>query len=117
MIDTVARTIAIKTLNELEDIKKYVEEDMVSLNSMVYKGTVGINGTVETLPMIDVRNGDTYKVCSEGVYESIKAKEGDMFIAVIKNGEFTDVEWTYIPSGDDFNDNIIDGGYYTSSEI
>lgn len=62
---------------------------------MQFKGTVGTGGTITTLPAAATGNtGYTYKVITNGTYQSIAAKAGDTFIS---NGS----SWTLIPSGDE----------------
>ena len=62
---------------------------------MQFKGTVGTGGTITTLPAAAAGNtGYTYKVITNGTYQSIAAKAGDTFIS---NGS----SWTLIPSGDE----------------
>lgn len=97
--------------------KGYVDNEITSKiaasNAMVYKGTLGTDGTITTLPTTNVKNGDTYKVITEGTYADQQAFVGDIFIAVVTTGETTSISWTLIPSGDDGNvsavDNLIDG--------
>lgn len=62
---------------------------------MIFKGTLGTGGTITTLPAAAAGNtGYTYKVITDGTYQSIAAKDGDTFIS---NGS----SWTLIPSGDE----------------
>lgn len=64
-------------------------------NPMVFKGTLGTNGTITSLPSASASNeGFTYKVITDGTYASQTAKVGDVFIS---NGK----EWTLVPSGDE----------------
>lgn len=61
---------------------------------MVFKGSVGTNGTITTLPTAAAANeGFTYKVISN-LSTPVTAKIGD---TVISNG----TEWVVIPSGDE----------------
>ena len=49
---------------------------------MQFKGTVGTGGTITTLPAAAAGNtGYTYKVITNGTYQSIAAKDGDTFIS------------------------------------
>ena len=65
---------------------------------MVFKGTLGTNGTITTLPSASSSNeGYTYKVITAGTYQGITCKVGDV---VVSNGS----EWTPIPAGDDIED-------------
>ena len=61
---------------------------------MVYKGTLGENGTITTLPTASAsNNGYTYKVITAGTYAGITAKVGDVFSS-------TGTEWTLFQCGD-----------------
>ena len=73
--------------------------------AMTFKGTVGIGGTVTTLPTTGVKVGDTYKVCSIGTFSSQEAEVGDLFIATA-----TTPTWAYVPSGDDVSVTSITAG-------
>ena len=65
---------------------------------MIFKGTLGVNGTITDLPVASSANeGFTYKVITDGTYQGIVAKVGDVFTS---NGS----EWVLIPSGDEDND-------------
>lgn len=63
---------------------------------MVFKGTLGDGGTISSLPTASTSNiGNTYKVITDGTYDSKVAYDGDMFIC-------NDTpEWVLIPSGDE----------------
>ena len=65
--------------------------------AMVFKGTVGTNGTYtsSTLPAAAAANtGWTVKVITDGTYQSVAAKAGD---TLISDGS----AWILIPSGDE----------------
>ena len=69
-------------------------------NPMVYRGSVGIGGTVTELPVDGSANiGDTYKVITAGTYASQLADIGDTFICEDKTASIN--TWTLIPSGDE----------------
>ena len=62
---------------------------------MIFKGTLGTNGTITSLPAAAASNeGYTYKVITDGTYAQQPAKIGDVFIS---NGS----QWNLIPSGDE----------------
>ena len=62
---------------------------------MIFKGTLGKDGTITSLPAAAASNeGYTYKVITAGTYASQYAKTGDVFIS---NGS----SWNLIPSGDE----------------
>lgn len=65
---------------------------------MIFKGTLGVGGTIQTLPAASASNeGWTYKVITDGTYAGQTAKVGDVFTS---NGS----AWVLIPSGDEDND-------------
>lgn len=65
---------------------------------MVFKGTLGTNGTITSLPTVAKSNeGHTYKVITAGTYASQSAKVGDVFTS-------TGTAWVLIPAGDDIED-------------
>ena len=62
---------------------------------MIFKGTLGKDGTITSLPAAAASNeGYTYKVITDGKYAQQSAKIGDVFIS---NGS----SWNLIPSGDE----------------
>lgn len=62
---------------------------------MIFKGTLGKDGTITSLPAAAASNeGYTYKVITAGKYASQSAKVGDVFIS---NGS----SWNLIPSGNE----------------
>ena len=66
--------------------------------AMVFKGTLGVGGTIQTLPTASTSNeGYTYKVITAGTYAGQSAKVGDVFTS---DGS----SWVLIPSGDEDND-------------
>ena len=65
---------------------------------MVFKGTLGVGGTIQTLPTASTSNeGYTYKVITAGTYAGTTAKVGDVFTS---DGS----TWVLIPSGDEDSD-------------
>ena len=62
---------------------------------MIFKGTLGKDGTITSLPAAAASNeGYTYKVITDGKYAQQSAKIGDVFIS---NGS----SWNLIPAGDE----------------
>lgn len=62
---------------------------------MVFKGTLGTGGTIESLPTASSANeGFVYIVITDGTYASQSAKAGDTFVS---DGS----SWVLVPSGDD----------------
>lgn len=69
---------------------------------MIFKGTLGTNGTITSLPTASSSNeGWTYKVITAGTYASQAAKVGDMFVSAKIGSAY---QWVYVPSGDDVED-------------
>ena len=81
-----------------------IDSKMKNLNAMVYKGTVGVGGTVTTLPTQNVSAGDTYMTKTAGTYNTHVCGVGDLLIATGTegdNGYLTNISWTYVPSAND----------------
>lgn len=79
-------------------VKTFVQNTISAIDGMDYKGTLGADGDVATLPETDMQNGDTYKVVTKGEYAGQNAYIGDMFIYNEKSSA-----WDYIPSANDIN--------------
>lgn len=84
--------------------KAYVDNAIDALpEPMVFKGTLGAqadNPTITALPVDGSADiGDTYKVITDGTYDSQVAKVGDLFICLTKTSNAN--TWSYIPSGDE----------------
>lgn len=86
---------------------------------MQFKGTLGTNGTITTLPQAsDSNTGYVYKVITEGTYNieewqgnentvtSTALKVGDILVSTEQyyNANRIDYKWVIIPSGDDVED-------------
>lgn len=91
-------------------VMTFVQNTMSALDGMDYKGTLGADGDVATLPETDMKNGDTYKVVTKGEYAGQNAYIGDMFIYNEKSSS-----WDYIPSANDINRLEITNPELTSS--
>ena len=80
-------------------IKQYVDSEISALpEPMIFKGTLGTGGTIQTLPTATSANeGFTYKVITDGTYAGQTAKVGDVFTS---DGS----TWVLIPAGDDVED-------------
>lgn len=62
---------------------------------MVFKGTLGTGGTIETLPAASSDNvGFVYIVITDGTYAGQTAKAGDLFVS-------DGATWVIVPSADD----------------
>lgn len=101
---------ALPSIPSQEDIKGIIEDELINLDPMRYKGTVN---TTTKLPTSNISVGDTYMVSEIGMYGEAEqlAVVGDLFIAVgAENPEtgYIDgiVTWTHIPSGNEtYTDN------------
>ena len=68
---------------------------------MVFKGTLGTGGTIETLPTASSENeGFVYIVITNGTYAGQISKAGDLFIS-------DGYSWVLVPSADDAGGVII----------
>ena len=70
-------------------------------NALIYKGTIGTGGTVETLPE-NYSVGDTYKVITPGTYAGQVCEVGDMIVA-IEGG------WTVVQNNTDIATSSVTG--------
>ena len=87
--------------------KQYVDSKISSSiaasDAMVFKGTIGTNGTSTTLPT-SAMVGDTYKIITQTTIPAnssytaadVTAKIGDLVVAMAK-----DPKWLVVPSGDE----------------
>lgn len=84
------------TSTTVQDAIVEVDTKVESLpDPMIFKGSLGVNGTITSLPNASTdNNGFVYKVITDGTYQGISAKVGDAFIS---NG----TAWVRIPSGDE----------------
>ena len=94
-------------------ITEEIAAKLQAADAMVFKGTVGAGGTVETLPaIIASSNGDTYKVVGTiedtsnitGIPVGGTVKVGDLLVASGTegtDGKLTDGSFILIPSGDE----------------
>lgn len=80
----------------VQDAIVEVDSKVESLpDPMIFKGSLGVNGTITSLPNASTdNNGFVYKVITDGTYQGVSAEAGDTFIS---NG----TEWILIPSGDE----------------
>ena len=88
--------------------KQYVDakisSSIAASDAMVFKGTLGTNGTATALPTSSVVVGDTYKVITQVSVDAdnsytgaaVAAKVGDLVVAMSK-----DPKWIVVPSGDE----------------
>lgn len=83
-----------------------IDKKIRGLNAMTYKGTVGTDGTVTTLPTSNVELGDTYMVKTAGAGTS-ESQPGDLLIATgtedASTGYITSstLVWEHVKAGAD----------------
>lgn len=93
-----------KVINNAGDFGSFysaatIDEKFRSLDAFTYKGTVGTNGTVTSLPATKVSNGDSYKAIEAGTFGGIICAAGDILIAMGtegKDGYLTEISWTKV---------------------
>ena len=100
--------------------KQYVDakisSSIAASDAMVFKGTLGTNGTATALPTSSVVVGDTYKVitqvsvAADNSYTgaAVTAKVGDLVVAMSK-----DPKWIVVPSG---NETVTTVKYSTTTQ-
>ena len=76
-------------------IYDYVGDAIAASDAMVFKGTIGTDGTVTALPTT-YKTGWTYRVITAGTYAGQDCEEGDLIIALVdRDGTGNlDSDWT-----------------------
>ena len=85
----------------IQAAKKYADQLLGANDAMVFKGTLGEGGTVETLPST-YSTGWTYKIVTAGTYAGQQCEIGDMLIAIAdaaEDGE--DADWAIVQANID----------------
>lgn len=82
-----------------------IDNKIAAADAMIYKGTLGTDGTVTKVPSNGYKVGWTYKVITAGTYAGIKCEVGDMLIA-INNGPVSgttvvNADWTVVQANID----------------
>lgn len=82
-----------------------LDNKIAAADAMIYKGTLGTDGTVTKVPANGYKVGWTYKVITAGTYAGIKCEVGDMLIA-INNGPVSgttvvNADWTVVQANID----------------
>ena len=76
--------------------KHYVDlKTSIKADSVVYKGTIGNNGTLREIPYLNVNSGDTYRIVSPLTFNNNRLNIGDLIVAKV-NGP--SILWEVIPS-------------------
>lgn len=80
-----------------------IQSIVAASDAMVFKGTLGTNGTVTFVPTDNVVKGDTYKIVTAGTWAGSSCKVGDLIIALNsgKKIEANTTNWAYVPSGNE----------------
>lgn len=86
-------------------LKTYIDQGLAAANTaLTYKGTIATPTALDSLA--DVEVGDVYLLSENYSTDTVSYRKGDLFIAISKSGaagklEPSDLEWTYVPSGDE----------------
>lgn len=70
-----------------------VNAGLAANDAMIFKGTIGTNGTVTTLPASH-NTGWTYRVITAGTYAGVKCEIGDLIICLTTGTEANNAHWT-----------------------
>ena len=82
-----------------EFVKSEIDSVLAVADVLTYKGTIGVDGTVTSLPTSDYKIGWTYKVITAGTYSSYACEIGDMITCVVDfNITPNNSDWTVIQS-------------------
>ena len=75
-------------------VKTAVSEGIAASDAMIFKGTIGMDGTITELPST-YKTGWTYRVTTEGVYAGETCENGDLIIALVDRdgSENLDSDW------------------------
>jgi hypothetical protein len=69
-------------------------------DAMIFKGTLGTNGTVTSLPATHYQ-GWTYKVITAGTWAGVTCEVGDMIICIADGTSANNAHWTVVQSNID----------------
>lgn len=78
-------------------VKTAIDNAVVVTDAMVFKGTIGTDGTVESLPANHTK-GWTYKVITAGTYAGESCEIGDMIICTTNGKTANDAHWAVVQS-------------------
>lgn len=95
-------TLDVYTSTQVDD---KIQDSLKGLDALVFKGTIGTEGQLASLPTENVCIGDLYKIVAEATYAEQECKIGDMLIAQGTESAETgfiegEITWVYVPSGD-----------------
>lgn len=63
-------------------VKSYVDSLLASNDAMIFKGTLGVGGTITALPTTNYGAGWSYKIITAGTYAGVKCEVGDLIICI-----------------------------------
>lgn len=82
-------------MDALTSAKSYADGILAANDAMVFKGTLGTDGTITTLPTSGYSAGWTYRVVTAGTYAGKVCEIGDLVIAVKDfNTSTSNDDWT-----------------------
>jgi len=82
-----------------EFVKSEIDSVLAVADVLTYKGTIGVGGTVTSLPTSDYKIGWAYKVITAGTYSGYTCEIGDMITCVVDfNITPNNSDWTVIQS-------------------
>lgn len=81
-------------------VQSVVNDKIAAADAMIYKGTLGEEGTVTELPE-EPKVGWTYKVITAGSYASQKCEIGDMIICLTAKAGDSAATWTVVQNNID----------------
>lgn len=80
--------------------KGYVDGILAANDAMIFKGTLGFNGTTATLPATH-KIGWTYRIISAGSYADTTCEIGDLIICVADGTSANNADWTVVQTNID----------------
>lgn len=92
--DTTNKLISAKVISDF--VKTQIDNKIAAADAMIYKGTIGTNGIVTSLPNTTAKTGWTYKVVSAGTYAGQACEVGDMIVCLTDGSELQEATWNVI---------------------
>lgn len=90
----------IKQITNVEYVKNEIDRKLEASEAMIFKGTLGVNGIIQTLPN-NHSIGDTYKVITKGEYAGQQCEVGDTIICISDGEVANDEDWTVVQANID----------------
>ena len=82
-------------------VKSQIDSKIAAADAMIYKGTIGTDGTITALPDTTAKTGWTYKVITAGTYAGVTCEVGDMIICLTDGSSSTNATWTVVQNNID----------------